>query len=236
MTYGEGTVTPHGAPETTLTRPRGEWALIWLGFPLAGAVLGWLLPRLAEWLVGFDWLPLPGPVELAANLPELPAAIGGAVLGIVGGVVLALMSESEYVTVTVRDDELRTVRDNRPRTVERANVDAVFVDGKDLVVVGPDAREVLRQGGDLPDRERLRAALEEHGFPWMEEDPHAEEYRRWVDGLPELSTSANALLKARAKALENDKADDAEELRSELVALDVMLRDRDGKQHFRVVR
>lgn len=229
-------MTPHGAPETTLTRPRGEWALIWLGFPLVGAVLGWLLPRLAGWLVGFDWLPLPGPVELVADLPALPAAIGGAVVGVVGGVVLAFVSESEYVTVTVRDDELRLVRDNRSRGVNRDDVGAVFVDGTDLVVVGADTREVLRQGGDLPDRERLRAALEAHAFPWTEEDPHAGEYRRWVDGLPELSIAAHALLRARAKALENDKADDAEELRGELWELDVVLRDRDGKQHFRVVR
>lgn len=228
----ESGTPPHEA--TVLARPMGERVLIWGGFPLVGAVLGWLLPIVADWAVSLPWFPFQGPLELVAGLPALVATIGGLVLGLVAGVVLALVSESEYTTVTVADDKVTLRNDAETRTVERADATAVFRDGTDLVLLGPDTGELARQGGDMPAPERLRAAFRRHGYPWRDDgDPHAEHYQRWVEDLPGLSASAHALLKARARAVERKDRSDAEQLRSELAGLGVVLRDRDGKQFWR---
>ncbi|RNL87657.1 hypothetical protein EFW17_00505 [Halostreptopolyspora alba] len=212
----------------------GERALIWGGFPLVGAVLGWLLPIVADWAVSLPWFPFQGPLELAAGLPAPAATVGGLILGVATGVVLALVSESEYTTVTVDDNKVTLRNDTATRTVERADVTAVFRDGAALVLLGPDTGELARQGGDMPAQERLRAAFRRHGYPWRDDgDPHAEHYQRWVEDLPDLSASAHALLKARARALEREDRSDAEQLRSELAGLGVVLRDREGKQFWR---
>lgn len=220
---------------TVLARPRGERALIWVGFPIVGVALGWLLPFLADWAVSLPWFPFQGPLELVASLPPLPVTVGGLVLGVAAGVVLALVSEAEYTTVTVDDAQVTITREESAQVVERSAVTAVFLDEKALVLLGRATEELARGAGELPAEARLREAFLAHGYPWLDGgDPYAEEYRRWVDGLPELSAAAHALFQARGKALEKEDKDDAEQLRVELARLGIVVRDRDGKQHWRL--
>ncbi|MFE6237140.1 hypothetical protein [Cellulosimicrobium sp. NPDC057862] len=80
---------------------------------------------------------------------------------------------------------------------------------------------------------RLAAAFRSHGWPWHDDDPWADEFRRWVPGDPSLPPSADAVLRARAAMLRSDKTADAAELRRELARLDVVVRDVDKVQHWR---
>lgn len=67
-------------------------------------------------------------------------------------------------------------------------------------------------------------------------DPHKDEYRRWVEDLPELPTGANAILRARAPALERGDTEDAAQLRRELGKLGIVVREEAKRQSWRRTR
>lgn len=226
-----------GGGATVVAPPPAERALVWVGFPLIGAAAGWLLKSLAEWATSLPWVPFQGPLELVASVPDPQATIGSLALGVAGGLVVAVLAEQDYVRVTVEDDQLTVTRGRSSRRVPRASVEAVFLDGKQLVLLGHETDELVREGGDLPDAERLQAAFRAHGYPWVPGgDPHKDEYRRWVEDLPDLPAGADAVLKARARALDRGDKEDAAQLRLELGKLGLVVRNEGKRQFWRRTR
>ncbi|GAA1753879.1 hypothetical protein [Streptomonospora arabica] len=229
---------PAPGKATVVAPARSERVLMWGGLPLLGAVLGALLKTLAEWLATWPWTPFEGPVQLISTLPDTPTRIGGAVVGLVAGLVLALIGESESGTVTVDGGEAVVESGDRRVAFRRSQVSAVFKEGKRLVALGPRTEELAGQATDL-DARRLAAAFRKHGYPWREGgDPCAADYRRWVEGVPDLSASAHGLFAARARALRKDGSDaarDAEELRAELGKLGLVVRDERKTQYWRAI-
>ncbi|MER7897262.1 hypothetical protein ABTX62_14375 [Streptomyces sp. NPDC096046] len=102
------------------------------------------------------------------------------------------------------------------------------------VLLAPDGLERARERCGL-NRRRLTDALTAHGYAWEEQDPYHAEFRRWVPGTPGLPAGADALLRARAQAREDEQAGEARELRGELLRLGVVVRDEERRQYVRVV-
>ncbi|WP_199810754.1 hypothetical protein [Streptomyces rimosus] len=228
---------PSPSSDRTAVGPTtGERALLWAGFPVLGAVVLWLLSRAADWVASLPWAPLQGPFKLISSVPEPQVSIGAAVAGILLGLAIAFFAESEYVTAVIDPEQALLTVDHVSRTVPRPATAAVFKDGKCLVVLGHDTTELARVRGDF-DTERFAAAFERHGYPWRPDgDPYAADFRRWVTAQPDLPAAAHALLKARAHALKKDHKKDAEQLRTELAALGIVVREgKDKAQHWRRV-
>lgn len=213
-----------------ISESAGTRLVRWAGLPLAGALVGWLLKLLANWLVTLAWTPFRGPLELIDSIAEPWATIGALGVGLVGGLVLSLIAHGERLDVTVSADHIRLLGDEYEKTFDRADVTAVFVDRNQLVLLGSDTGELVRRPSEL-DVRALADAFTRQGYPWQDGDPHKDEYRRWVPGMEGLPSGANALLTARAK-----NSDDAAELRAELVRLGVIVRDVKKKQYWRLVK
>ncbi|OKI10326.1 hypothetical protein A6A06_04565 [Streptomyces sp. CB02923] len=211
--------------------------MLWAGFPVLGAVALWLLSRAAGWVASLPWAPLQGPFKLVASAPEPLLSIVALVLGALLGLGLAFVADLEYVTADIGPDQAVLTVDKVTRTVPRASTAAVFQDGKHLVLLGHDSSELARLRGDF-DADRFAAAFERHAYPWRADgDPYAADFRRWVTGQPDLSSGAHALLKARAHALKKSEKKDAEQLRTELAELGVVVREgKDKAQQWRLVR
>ncbi|MGW4501586.1 YqeB family protein [Micromonospora sp. NPDC004336] len=224
----------YGAP-TVVDGGAAELALLWGGFPVLGAGAGWLLAAGAGWLAGLPWVPARDLLEFVAGLPDARAGIGGMAVGALGGMVVAAIGTAERLAVTVDAERVGLRRDGRRREVTRREVRVVFVDGKELVLLGPDDDELAREKSDLA-ADRLRAAFRAHGWPWAEADPHRDAYRRWVPGLPGLPAGADALLRARQRALDDDRGGEARELRGELARCGVVVRDEHRRQYWRLTR
>ncbi|MEV0325426.1 hypothetical protein AB0H63_03115 [Micromonospora echinospora] len=213
----------------------GELALFWGGFPALGAGAGWLLATFVDRLAGWSWVPAQDLLELVASLPEPQVTVGALAVGTLAGLVIAGIGTWERLVVTVAPDRVTLRQKGEEQEWSRATVRAVFRDRRQLVLLGPADEELFRESCDLSDR-RLRGAFLAHGYPWLAEDPHRDSYRRWVPGLPDLPPGADALLRARQDALKHDRRDDARELRGELAALGLVVRDDSKRQYFRLTR
>ncbi|MEV1330872.1 hypothetical protein AB0J20_14990 [Micromonospora costi] len=210
-----------------------DLVVMWGGFPLLGAGAGALLGSAAGWISDLPWVPLQGLFEALSRLPQPHVTIGATSVGVVAGLLLAGAGTAERLTVTVDGQRAVLRRDGRNRDVSRHEVRAVLVDGRELVLLDTDGGELVRETSDLA-RDRLRSAFRAHGWPWAEEDPHRAAYRLWVAGLPGLPEGADALLRARERAVEKDRRDDVRELRRELGRIGVVVRDEGGRQYWRL--
>ncbi|MBK1787888.1 hypothetical protein JHE00_26460 [Prauserella sp. ASG 168] len=210
---------------------------MWLGLPLAGGGLLLLLKHAVGWLLNLPWVPFQGPLELFDSIADPLATSAAVAIGVVGGLVLAFFATRAGTAVTVSEQQVVLTRGERTQEVAGDAVSGVFRDGGELVVLGHDGAERARDECDLP-ASKVAAAFTEHGYRWLDGDPHEDEYRRWVPETPGLPTGADALLKARERALskgDSGKAD-IRDLREELGRLGVVVRDRKKRQYWRLTQ
>ncbi|CAL9379280.1 hypothetical protein SUDANB121_01031 [Nocardiopsis dassonvillei] len=235
-----GTVTAQPPPAATVVRPgAGHHLFLWGVLPPLGAAAGWLLSMVPGWLLALpDWVLLlpfvPGRdrLEILDGLsgPVLTAVL--VAVGVLGGGFLALTAYDEMIAVEVGEDAVRVTAGGKTVEVPRGRFGTAFLDGGELVVLDTDTAEAVRTATDH-DAGRLRAAFGAHGYAWSEGDPHADAFRRWLDGTPDLDAHTQALLRTRQEALEKKDAADAAELRTELAGRGLVVRDREHRQYWR---
>jgi hypothetical protein len=223
------------AGATDLGYPRWGQALYVLVPALLGAGLGWALTALVDLLLGLPWIPFRGPLSLIDSVPDqiaVPVLIG---LGLLVGVIFGLYALHEELSITVDDHRVRLRRGDADRRLNRTAIADVFLDGKDLVLLGHDSNELARERTDRP-AARLADAFTLHGYPWRADgDPRAGDFRLWSENAQGLPAGARAMLSMRARALKDKKTEDAADLRTELINLGVVVRDEGGKQYWRLV-
>ncbi|MGA3540985.1 hypothetical protein ACK8GE_17020 [Micromonosporaceae bacterium DT194] len=225
-----------GSQATVLGLPRGDRIVIYAGAPLAGLLLAFGLPWVANWLLQFDWLPLPGVVRLLAAFDGISGWksllwLGG---GLVLGLVFAVVATVESLKLTLTDQQLRIDKSGDTRFLARAEIGAVFLDGKELVLLDRHSREVLRDTHDAP-APALAAGFRAHGYPWQDRDPYEGRYHRWLPDFPELPPRVHALLATRQVALERKDHKDAARLAEEVAQLGYVLRTEDQTQYWRAL-
>lgn len=223
-------------PPTVVTDPPPIRVLLWTALPALGLAAGWLLPRVLAWATSRPGLPpLPGPLRLLAELPEPYVTVGTMLAGAAAGLALAHRAAAESLVLTVTDRHVLLRRENTVQEARRADVAAVFLDRDRLVLLDHDGRELAAAPCEAY-HTRVARAFTDHGYPWRPDgDPYDSRYRRWVPDAAGLPTGADALFKARARALARGDHADAADLRAELARLGVVVRDRDRRQYWRRV-
>jgi len=205
------------------------------GFGAAGVALGFLVPYIAGWLARLPWAPFQGPARLISHFDGTWLRLALMAPGGIAGLAVAFIAVRELLTAVIDDSEVRFEKDGKRRAFARSEIAAVFVDGKQLVVLGTSGHELLRENTDEPAK-AWAAAFRKHGYPWSDDgDPHRDLYRRWVPDMPDLPASAHALLKARELALRKKDKTDAEDLRKELAKLGYAVREEGTRQYWRQI-
>jgi hypothetical protein len=157
-----------------------------------------------------------------------------ALVGAVAGVIFGFYALHDELTIAVDDSRVRLQRGDADRRLDRTAIADVFLDGKDLVMLGHDSNELAREKSDRP-AARFAEAFRKHGYPWRDEgDPRARQFRLWNESAQGLPAAAHPMLSMRARALQQKKAADAADLRAELSNLGVVIRDEGGKQYWRL--
>ncbi|ANN14302.1 hypothetical protein SD37_00605 [Amycolatopsis orientalis] len=155
--------------ETIVDEPQWLRTASWLGCPLAGAALGWFLQSISGWVVSLSWVPFKGPFQLVSDIPRPWGAIAGIGAGLVLGLLFAGVWAHERLIVKVTPSRITLLKEGRTRAFE-AELEAVFFDGKELVLLAADGRELVREKADV-DRQAVAKALLDHGHPWRDEPP-----------------------------------------------------------------
>jgi len=219
-------------PTTFLGITRGWRAAVVVGFAGIGLALGWVLPWVARWALDLPWVPFEGPLRLLDSAPDPWLQFGAAALGLLAGGWLGVTAIVEALAVTVTDQQVELKINGTTRTFTRAQIAAVFLDSKRLVLLDPTTRELAREKPEVSAKE-LAAGFRAHGYPWQDADPYLGSYRLWVPDMPGLPEGVNALLNARTRALAKKQKDDEVELRREVGTLGVIVRDEGTRQYWR---
>jgi hypothetical protein len=218
---------------TELRMPLGERIVIFLAVPVVGLAIGLVLPFVARWAlalpVGLPMRPvfrvvgaIDHPWEIAVNLALW------LVLGLL--VVRSAMAESARVTVT--GTEIRLGRGDRSRTVARADIEAAFAEGKRLVALDRESRQLVNEPVQAP-MAAVADALRARGYPWRDDDPYGGLYRRWWTDTPELPEAVNKVLAARELALRRKAAGEVRELTEAVQRLGFAVREEGPRQYWR---
>ncbi|KAA5831177.1 hypothetical protein ABT337_00250 [Saccharopolyspora hirsuta] len=222
-----GESAPTTVVEHALLR-RGTWII----FPLLGALVVLLLRLVSGWVAGLSWAPFQGVFELAASVPDPWGTIGAIAIGALIGFGFAGLFAQERLAVTVDAERITLAVGTSEQHLDRDDVDAVFVDGKDFVVLDGAGAELARRRSEL-DRKELRKAFTAHRYPWRDGDPH--EYRLWSGEDSELPLRINALMADRERALRKRDHKEAALLRAELAERGIVVRDAKQRQYWRSV-
>ncbi|WP_067839155.1 YqeB family protein [Nocardia lijiangensis] len=211
------------------------WLFAFGGLAL-GCGIGFAVPPVGGWAV--DTLPsVPGPLELAMTISPVWLVPIAAVVGLLAGLTLFDAARKESLALIVADDHVELSKDRREKYVPRAQVDAVFREAGDLVLVDRNRLRLARFGASDLGRRKIAAAFRKHGYPWLDrDDPFGVEFARWLDGMPGVDEDVNVLLRARRRAIADKKPLIIEEVDEKLIALGVDVRERKGEQLIRTVQ
>jgi hypothetical protein len=149
---------------TYLGMSRDDRLVMWIGFPAAGAALGWFVPPLARWAAeNSPFLPWEWAVHLAENAQNWLAAL----VGLVAGAALALAGEHESLAVTVTDQRVQLRVKGATKTYRREQIHVARLDGKQLVLEAAGGVELAREKPESKS-EVTEKAFRDHGYPWVE--------------------------------------------------------------------
>ncbi|MEV6426950.1 hypothetical protein [Nocardia sp. NPDC051463] len=120
------------------------WLFAFGGLAL-GKGIGFAVPPVGGWAV--ETLPsVPGRLELAMTISPVWLVPLAAVVGLLAGLTLFDAARKESLALIVADDHIELSKDEREQYMSRAQVDAVFREGADLVVVDRNRLRLARFG------------------------------------------------------------------------------------------
>ncbi|MEV0395025.1 YqeB family protein [Polymorphospora rubra] len=219
--------------QTYLGVPLVDRLVLVVGLPVLVVVLGFALPPLARWALSWEvGLPMGFLFRLFAGIdrPWEIAVNTGIWLAVAAGVALTTMTES--LKLTLLDTELRVEKGEEKRTIPRADIAAVFLDGKKVVVLDHGSRQLVRDTHEAA-QATIADAFRGHGYPWRDTDPYADLYRAWHLGTTDLPPAVHDLFAIRESALRKKAHKEVGELRAAIEKLGYAVRDEGSQQHWR---
>lgn len=220
--------------KTVLGLSAGEKVIIAIIPPLLGALLGWFVPTVADWVIKIPFIPFEGVFKWVTTLESDWVSIIAAILGVLAGVFFVLYAFSESLKIIITDEEVKLIIKGSVKIIHKEELSAIYMEGKHVVFLTTDGTELFR-GQPESKKELISEAFRQHRYPWREKDPFENQYQRWVTDHPDFPPHVNALLYARERALKNEETDEAKVLRKDLADLGVVIRDEDHRQYVRVV-
>lgn len=145
---------------------RSGRAWVFALFGLAGAGIGALLPLLAGWAAELPWMPFQGPLRLIGSFDQQWLVWGRPLLGLLAGTAFAAWVILDTPVLEVHPSRIAVRRRGETqRVIDREKVAAVYPKGSKLVIE-TEAGRVLFEGDVEGEREQIREALVEQGYPW----------------------------------------------------------------------
>jgi hypothetical protein len=153
-------------------------------------------------------------------------------LGLIAGLALIFVSFNESLKISIYDDKVILKLRDDEIIVNKKDISLVFIDKKQLVLLGNDEKELFRCKQEL-NESKVSAAFIKHNYLWSDTGPFINDFKTWVEDAPDLSPAANALLKARKIAIEDGDDEEVFQLAKELWKLRVSVKEKKKRQYYR---
>lgn len=203
--------------------------------PIIGIILGYFIPIIANWANQLPWIPFQGPIQLIVSIEEKWVVIITAILGLMGGIWLTIAAFRDALTIVITNDEVHLEIKESVRTFSIADITSIFLEDKKLVLLGKSGVELARETYDSSS-DKIEQGFIKHGYPWSSQgDPFEADYRLWVPETAELSSTLDAILKAREQALKKKEEESIKVLRQEANKLGIVIRDKGSLQYWRKI-
>ena len=223
-----------GDNETVLGFDKFEKVLIIVVPMILGAVIGWFIPVIAEWILKLPIVPMEKLIIMISSLNHFWVSIVATIIGVIVGLIFSMIVFSETLKVIISDHQVKLVIEDVEKVIEKKEISAIYMENKNLIVLGQSANELYRELSEFK-MEVAREAFLYHSYPWKEEDPFASQYKRWVLDHPDFPADINALLNARAGALKEDNKEEAKHLREDLAKVGIVIRGDKKAQYVRII-
>lgn len=202
--------------------------------PVIGALIGWFIPDIADWSAKIPIMPFGGLLEWIGTLEGKWVSIAALILGVLAGIIFIFFAFNETLKITITDVDVKLYIHKKVKHIHRDAISAVYMDERDLVILGDDGYEVFREKSESK-KELVARVFRQHMYPWNDQDPFAGTYQRWVPDHPDFSAHMNALLSARESAIKEDEIEEANILRRDLAEQGVIIHDDNKRQYVRAV-
>ncbi|MCX7746037.1 MAG: hypothetical protein N2645_03960 [Clostridia bacterium] len=219
---------------TVLGINKSEKSIITTVCIILGAVIGLFIPMIVDWALKLPVVPMEKLLIFIASLNHFWVSGVAAIIGVIAGVFVSLVIFSESLTVTLSDNQLKLVLRDSERIIHKKDISAVYMDNKNLVVLGQNSQELYSEQFDLK-LDSVRDTFGKHQYPWFDADPFINEYQRWEYGHPDFPSDINALLRAREIAIKEKNKKTAKYLREDLAELGAVVRDARNGQYVRLI-
>ncbi|MGF7532508.1 DUF308 domain-containing protein [Bacillus mexicanus] len=223
----------HNQSHTTIGVTKTATYFLYAVFAIIGLTIGYFIPQFAKWALSLPWNPFEGPIRLVTSFQGSPASFITALIGMSAGIWFVHTVIAMLLSVEITNDTVKLTKGKKVQTIRSEDITLVFIDRKQLVLLGTAGYELAREEIDEKPA-NVEKAFRQHHYEWAAYgDPFKDQFRRWIPDAPDLSPGAHALLKAREKALKEEDTDDMEEFRLELAQLGIVVRDEGTRQHWR---
>jgi hypothetical protein len=199
--------------------------------PVVGLLIGFALPPASRGLARLP-LPLRGLFRVIGSWETIWVVLACVGAGLLVGAALASAGGLNSLRVTVSESMIEIARGDARCRLARERILAAFADGKTLVVLDRESRQVAREPCEVPIAEMARA-FRAYDYPWLAADPYAALYRPWARGEGDLPVRADHLLALREGSLEKKDRHRAGCLRVELENIGFTVREEGDRQFWR---
>lgn len=202
--------------------------------PILTAGIFYYLPSLVELIERIPFLSDNQLINFITGIESSWLNWGLAALGLILGIFLSIFIFSEILKMEVNRDYVVVDIFDKKSEIKKSDIQSVFKEGKKLVIIGNDGYELVRQETDYS-AAKLENAFRKFHYPWVNEDPYTDEFFEWAVGHEDLSDTANTMLYERRQAVRDDDGKQAKNLKNDLMALGIVVKDTNNSQLVRVI-
>lgn len=157
--------------ETILGLSTAEKIITIIISPILGAIFGWFIPTIAEWVIKIPLIPLEGLFEWIAGLESRWFSVIAAIVGMIAGLIFVFYVFRETLEITITDKEVKLNVKEKENVIQKNEISSIYMEGKELVFLGIEGNELFRGHPDLK-QERISEAFTQHWYPWKDKDPY----------------------------------------------------------------
>lgn len=210
-----------------------ERALI-LVIPTAiGGIVGWFLPVIVSGLRRIPILSSNDLIMLIDSFHSFSVSVIAMIIGIIAGFILSIIIFNESLNIFIDDTKIKLVIKAEETIISKNMVSAIFIEEKQLKLLDNEGKENFSREIDIP-TEKVKDAFLSHSYPWKNEDPYKSCFQLWrLNEEMVLGETIQSILYSRRLSLREKDEKKANQLKTDLNELGVIVKDRGEEQLIR---